>query len=106
MCPPNELRLQQLHNIMDEVGEAATTGDKATHAQLSRKRKAEGAPGAGVDEPEDDAHEKRSEQMQNALYTTAKLWVRDKTPWLKADLAAGNHAHARLTIRFRAVCAS
>ena len=93
VCPPNELQLERLHTIMDELGEAASAQEQSsrTTATASRKDNKE------VDTDDDDAGgARRSEQMQNALHTTAQLWQRDTSPWMVSDLDPNNLAHTRL----------
>ena len=92
ICPPNEVQLERLHRIMDEIGEKAT-GQQA----LPKRRAKAGAKAAAGEDSDDEAIAKRSEQMQNALHTTDKLWRRDKSTWQIDDLAIHNRGNTRLS---------
>ena len=63
----NDMALARLHSILDQVG----AGDDADSS---------GADAEG-DAPAEPRRRRGSEQMQNALSTTASLWRRDPTPW-------------------------
>ena len=92
ICPPNDVQLERLHRIMDEIGEKAT-GQQA----LPKRRAKAGAKAAAGEDSDDEAIAKRSEQMQNALHTTDKLWRRDKSAWQIHDLARNNRGNTRLS---------
>ena len=92
-CPANEIQLTMMHKIMDEIGEAAKEDESSVRKPAKAKAKAQDAKGDGSD----DEEIKRSEQMQNALITTAKLWPRDKSSWTIGDVAEENRGHTRLS---------
>ncbi len=69
---------------MDAVGEAACKEQQTTQKRTAAKGKGSTADGSASE----DEHGKRSEQMQNALLTTAKLLQRDKSTW-QMDEARG-----------------
>ena len=71
-CPPNEVALTRLHQILDELGQGNA-------APKSKRKSAQQAREADSDEEDDKAQ--HSEQMHNALSTTAQLWKRNPSPW-------------------------
>ena len=86
-CPPNVVALQQLHKLLDAIGESQCTGDKVPSKP---RRSAE----TDSDE-EEEVSAKRSTQMKNALCATSALWRRDASAWM---VRSPNKVHTRLDL--------
>ena len=69
-CPANEIQLSMMHKIMDDVGEAGNDDVKGS-ARSKAGANAKERNARGDDSEGEDV--KRSELMQNALISTAKL---------------------------------
>lgn len=91
-CPPNEVQLARLHTIMDELGEKANTEQQKPQGRAKAKAKAS-AGDVAVGDSVDDPAAVRSEQMQNALYATAKLWRPESSFRLCSPPACIHHDH-------------
>ena len=83
-CPPNELALARLHQILDDLGTG--TANVKCKRQSAQQNKEEDSSDEG-DKP------RHSEQMHNALCTTTQLWKRNPAPW---DVDASSRAHSQI----------
>ena len=87
-CPPNDLLLGQVHNLIDALG-------KVTPKVVKTK-----AMGQAQDDDEDamDAEEDKKQislQMSNALHTVNDLWQRNTESW---SVSARNGTNSRVNI--------
>ena len=89
-CPPNEVKLARLHEIIDDLGVAS--------AKTEPKKKTPQTKTAGEDDGENanDTETHPSNQMQNALHATSRLWKRDCSEWPLHDVDAANRGTSRL----------
>ena len=87
--PANEVVLAQIHAMLDDLGTAPIVQSQTTKPKKRAK--------LDVNDSEDDGHhEKRSQQIEQALSTTTNLWRRDPNPW---QVKSENLTNSRLGLR-------